>query len=136
MQMRYGGRFIKGVCAVSAAALIGVTGASAATPKAIYGDVADNGKLDRTYSRADLESALKNASVQGYGGPMVNVAYKPLVQRALGAQARVANARVSNAPPVRRTLPFTGLDLALLGIGGAALLAIGAGVRRIGRDRA
>ena len=134
--MRYGGKFIRRLCAASAVALIGVTGASAATPKTIYGDLADNGRFDRTYSRAELESALKTASVQGYGGPMVNVAYKPLVQRALGANARIAASPASTAPPVRRTLPFTGLDLALLAVGGAALLTIGAGVRRIGRNRA
>src|SRR5919201_2243054 len=96
--------FAQGVTAVAAAALIGAPGALAATPQQIYKDLADNGRLDRTYSKSDLQRALKDASVQGYGVPTVKIKYKPKVQRALGA----SGARVGR-PVTRRTLPFTGL---------------------------
>ncbi len=43
--------------------------------------------------------------------------------------------------PVQQTtrtgaLPFTGLDLALLVVGGASLVLVGAGLRRLGANRA
>src|SRR5919201_847444 len=122
--------FAQGVTAVAAAALIGAPGALAATPQQIYRDLADNGRLDRTYSKSDLQRALKDASVQGYGAPTVKVRYAPRVQQALGASA------AQKRPVSRRTLPFTGLDLALLAAGGASLLGIGAGLRRLGRSKA
>ena len=52
-----------------AAALIAASGAFAATPQEIYSDYADNGKLDKAYTPADLDRALKNAAVQAYGKP-------------------------------------------------------------------
>ena len=56
------------VVVLSAAALIAAPGALAASPQAIYRDYADNGRLDGTYTKRDLQRALKNAAVQAYGG--------------------------------------------------------------------
>lgn len=38
--------------------------AAAATPQDIYRDLADNGRLDRHYSRADINRALHSASLR------------------------------------------------------------------------
>jgi hypothetical protein len=45
---------------------------------------------------------------------------------------------VSTAKPVQTaaTLPFTGADLVVVSIAGVALLGLGFGLRRLGRDRA
>lgn len=48
------------------AALAAAPGAQAAGPKEICADLADNGRLDGTYSAEELGAALGNASVQGY----------------------------------------------------------------------
>ena len=104
------------VLACAVGILVAAPAAVAATPQQIYRDYADNGKLDRSYSKADLKAALKYSAAQGY--PRVGV--QGAVQQALGAQA------------VKTTggLPFTGLDLALLVVGGISLLVVGAGLRR------
>ena len=64
-------RAIVGFVAVVAGALLLAVPAFAATPGQIYKDYADNGKLDAKYSQADLQRAFKDASVQGYGSPVV-----------------------------------------------------------------
>ena len=124
---------VGGVTVAAAAALVGAPAASAAGPQQIFKDYADNGRLDQRYSRSDLERALKNASIQGYQ-PTVSVHFRPKIQQALGT----AGAQTSRPVTVRRTrtLPFTGLDLALLAAGGAGLLGIGAGLRRLARNKA
>ena len=120
---------VLGASAAAGLALVAAPGAPAATPTQIYKDLADNGRLDGTYSRADLQRALKDASVQGYGKPTVRVRFKPKVQQAIGAAG-------AERAVTRRALPFTGLDLALLAAGGATLLGIGAGLRRLARTKA
>jgi hypothetical protein len=90
-----------------------------ATPQQIYRDYKDNGRLDHTYSQADLQRALRDAALQGY--PRVGV--QGAVEQALGARA---------VKP-KGGLPFTGLDLALLAAGGGLLLVAGAGLRKVGR---
>ena len=124
---------LRAASALVAAAFVGVPAASAATPQQIYNDLRD-GKLDGHYSKADLQRALKDASVQGYGSPTVKVRFRPKVTQALGAAGRTR----TGVPTVakRRTLPFTGLDLALLTAGGASLLGLGAGLRRLARAKA
>jgi hypothetical protein len=106
---------------VAATALLVATGAFGATPKEIYRDYADNGRLDRTYSQADVDRALKDAVLQGYGNQNVNAGLAP----AAGAAGSAGNSG----------LPFTGLDLTLMAIGGGALLAGGLGIRRLARAR-
>src|SRR5439155_10559791 len=57
--------------AAGAAALVFASAAIAATPTQIYRDYADNGRLDGHYSRSDLDRALKDAVLQGYGNANV-----------------------------------------------------------------
>jgi hypothetical protein len=62
-------KFAAAMCGVAAVVLISASAASATSPTTIYKDYADNGRLDGRYSAADLRAALKNAVIQGYGGP-------------------------------------------------------------------
>ena len=109
--------------AVGAAALVIAPAALSSTPTQIYRDYADNGRLDGHYSRADLNRALKDAVLQGYGNQNV----QPGLQQQLAQTAAVAGARGG--------LPFTGLDITLMVVGGTALLLTGAGLRRMARNR-
>ena len=111
------------VLAAGAAALILSPAAFSATPTQIYRDYADNGRLDVHYSRADLNRALKDAVLQGYGNQNV----QPGLQQQLAQSGAVAGAQGG--------LPFTGLDLTLMIVGGTALLLTGAGLRRVARKR-
>ncbi len=115
-------RLMKSSALIGATALLFVTGAMAATPKQIYRDFADNGRLDVKYSKADLDRALKDAVLQGYGNGNVTAGLP-----AASGQAGAGTAGI---------LPFTGLDLTLMALGGGALLAAGAGLRRLGKSKA
>jgi hypothetical protein len=108
------------------AALFLASAASAATPAQIYRDFADNGRLDGHYSRADLNRALKDAVLQGYGNSNVTAGLQPAIQQQLG-QSAAGNSGGG--------LPFTGLDLTLMVVGGSALLVAGAALRRAARNR-
>jgi hypothetical protein len=123
---------IVGIAALVGLALFGLQSAAAATPGQIYRDYADNGRIDGAYSTADLKAAQMNASVQGYGNPNVTVGIKGAIAERI-APARPAAPLGRSA--VRSTLPFTGLDLALLVAGGAGLLLLGAALRRLGSNR-
>jgi hypothetical protein len=112
---------IFGVSACAVAALATAPVALGATPQQIYKDYKDNGRLNHQYTQADLQRALRDAALQGY--PHVGV--KGAVRQALGAQA---------VKP-KGGLPFTGLDLGLMAAGGALLLAVGTGLRRLGRAK-
>ena len=106
-------------------ALLLTASAGAATPQQIYRDLADNGRLDRKYSRADIERAFGNPSIPAYARPE-NVPRTP--------QARPARAVVpTDSVDDGRSLPFTGLDAALFGAVGGPLLLLGAGMRRFAR---
>src|SRR5574339_719510 len=98
---------VLGALACAVGMVVSAPAAMAATPQQIFRDYSDNGRLDHAYSNADLKAALKYAAVQGY--PHVGV--QGAVQQALGAQA----VKTSGG------LPFTGLDLALMAVGGALL---------------
>ena len=99
------------------AALTVVPLAFAATPDQIRQDLAD-GVLDGTYSQADLERASVNATFQGYGGPGAGDVEQGAVEQGGGVAAA-------------GTLPFTGLDLALLVGGGLGLILLGLTLRRV-----
>jgi hypothetical protein len=111
-----------------------VSGATAASPSEIYADYADNGRLDRAYSDSDLRNALNDAAVQGYGKPTVTPGMRGEIEEQLGE----ANTASQDVDTVGRTstLPFTGVDLALLTVGAGFLLLLGLGFRRLGRPRA
>lgn len=127
--MKYG-RIVTGVLAILVMAAFAAPGASAATPREIYADFADNGRLDGTYSRADLERALQDAEGQGYPGAGTAPA-QAAIQDELGEQDEGVGAVGQGGG----TLPFTGIDLALLTFGAVALLVLGWGFRRLGRAR-
>ena len=129
--MRHRGWFLKLVAAGAVVVAIAAPGASAANSQQIYRDYADNGKIDGHYSRADLQRALRDAQIQGYGKPTVSVGLAPAIQQALGAQAGLA----SSGKPTGG-LPFTGVDLAVMFVGGLGLLMLGAGLRKLGRSKA
>jgi hypothetical protein len=109
-------------------ALVVVSTATAATPSEIYADYADNNRLDRQYSDRDLQNALNSAVIQGYGRPTVTGGFRAEVKKQLG-QDVAATQKTSG------TLPFTGVDLALLTAGALVLLLMGWGFRRVGRAR-
>ena len=113
----------------SIGALLLTANAGAATPQQIYRDLADNGRLDRAYSRADLDRALNNPTLPAYARPE---------HKARTPQARPAPAAVVPTDSVddSRTLPFTGLDAALFGAVGGPLLLLVAGMRRFVRGAA
>ena len=107
------------LCAALALALIGAGPAIAVSPQKIYKDLADNGRLDGRYTRADIRRAFDlDQVVETDKSP-------PRVTRRPAAAALRPEARRS-----ARRLPFTGLDLALLTVGGGPLLLIGIGLRR------
>ena len=134
MRMR---RFFFGVTLLATVALLAAPASLATSARTIYADYADNGRLDRAYSPAELRAGLKDTGVQGYGHPNVLVTVKAAPKRTepigvLGAQAAAPLATAAK----ERTLPFTGFDLGLLLGGGAALLVIGASLRRLSRESA
>jgi hypothetical protein len=149
-----------------AAALIAASGALAATPQEIYSDYADNGKLDKAYTPADLDRALKNAAVQAYGKPGSG-GLGPAVEEgkgnasgggddgssggstggtpgggtaggASGGGTAGAQSGDGGTSPVQSSggLPFTGLDLSLIAAGALGLILLGAALRRVARQKA
>jgi hypothetical protein len=120
------------LCASMLAAGVLSAAACAATPDQIYRDFAQNGKISGQYSRAELEAALKDALVEGYGAP-AGAAMRPAVRHeirrsgVLGAQKQITRTGTGGA------LPFTGLDLGLIALGGGGLLLLGGSLRRLGR---
>lgn len=123
--------------AVAAAVLTAVVpGAFAATPNQIYRDYADNGRIDGAYSQTDLQRALKDATVQGYGHGHGGM--KPQIEIRL--RCRNGSAAAGTDCGTRGYtggggLPFTGLDLAVMVGGAVTLLAFGGGLRRFARQR-
>jgi hypothetical protein len=59
-------------------------------------------------------------------------AAKPVLKVKGAVKSKSAVASVKGA----HTLPFTGVDLAIVSIAGIALVGLGFGLRRVGRDRA
>jgi hypothetical protein len=108
--------------------LVFASTAVAAPPSEIYADYADNGRLDRVYSSSDLQGALNSAVIQGYGKPTQTPGFRAEVKKKLSQNVSVAG-------KTGGTLPFTGVDLALLTAGAFALLLMGWGFRRLGRAR-
>jgi hypothetical protein len=119
----------RGVIVLVVTVLVAASAATAATPNTIYRDYEDNGRLDGRYSVADLRAALQNPSIQGYGRPTLEPEMRREIEEELGEQESLGS--VGEQP----TLPFTGFDLALLTVGGAMLLAVGLGLRRVARNK-
>jgi hypothetical protein len=111
------------VLAILAAVFVGVPGALAAGPRDIYKDLADNGRVDGTYTRAEMNAFLQSASVQGYGNPVI--ATPQPAGDVAGAVTDPVEAEPLSETATVGTLPFTGAELGLLGLVGAALLGGG-----------
>ena len=117
--------------ALALLALVVVSVATAASPREIYADYADNGRLDRTYSDSDLRNALNDAAVQGYGKPIVD---RRLARRDPGSSWRKAQGwtrwerRAARCPSPVSTWRSSAA-------GGGFLLLLGWGLRRFARVR-
>ena len=113
---------------VAGIALLLAGGATAATPQQvsqrIFADLADNGRLDGKYTRAQIARALHTPSLRGYEE----------------AQPLRRPASVRPQPPSAESgrglsLPFSGIDLALLAVVGAPILLLGASLGRFAHVR-
>lgn len=118
--MTAGLRSLRTLIFVGALALACAGPAAAASPQKIYKDLADNGRLDGRYSDADIARAFNLERV---------VATDQRRPAQAEAQATVTPTPRAKERPARR-IPFTGIDLALLTVGGGPLLLIGIGLRR------
>lgn len=130
--MRRGRMALGGLALAAAVLVVGVSAAAAASPRDIYRDWADNGRLDRTYSTRDLQGALSDTTLQGYR----KQGFVPAVVKQLGKPKKQAVPAISRTSKSPGTLPFTGFDIALLVGGAAVLLLVGGGMRRLGRPKA
>jgi opacity protein-like surface antigen len=125
------------VCATTVALICLLSGSAAlaASPRQIYADFADNGRLDATYSPADLRAAQQNASLQGYDDSGTVGRMDAEIDRQLGTGAPAGAQATVTTSGARGTLPFTGFDLALIAGGALFLLLVGGGLRRVSRAR-
>jgi hypothetical protein len=119
---------VRTACAVIIlGATFALAGTASATPveqasQRIFSDLADNGRLDGHYTKAQINRALHTPSLRGYERPV------PVRRPAL----------VRSTPPVstpERSLPFSGFDIALFAAVGGPLLLLGASLGRITRLR-
>jgi hypothetical protein len=115
------------VALVAGTALFLVGAAAAATPQQIsqqiFADLADNGRLDRPWTQAQIDRALHTPSLKVYEQPSrPNPIRRPTVARPPAEPAEAD-----------RALPFTGIDLALFGAVGVPLLLLGASIGRVAR---
>ena len=136
--MRRGARHLLATGAVALVALLACSVAIAASPRQIYADFADNGRLDATYSQADLQAALQNSTLGGYEESGTVGRMKTEIKRTVNKVSAGAPAGAQDS--LRTTgsagaLPFTGFDLALIVGGAMFLLAVGGGLRRVARAR-
>jgi hypothetical protein len=132
----------RGAAALAVAALFAVPAASAATPEQIYRDFAVDNRLDGRYSVRDLQATLQSPIVQGYGDDDVVSSLRPAVQSEIAAQQQPQGQQQQpgGQSPLEtvsesETLPFTGLDLALLTAGALFLLAFGFSLRRLAKAK-
>ncbi len=94
--------------------------ALAATPMQIYEDYADNLKLDGVYTDAELTAYLNDATMAQYPP---NAATK-------GDLDTLIKTLLTSS---RSEFPFTGMELALLLLGGVVLVGSGFALRRATR---
>jgi len=93
--------------------------ALAATPQDIYNDYADNGKLDQTYTNAELRAYLNDATSGQYADAATKGELDTLVTSMLNKD--------------RGEFPFTGMEAALLLLGAVVLVGAGVALRRATR---
>ena len=113
---------------LSAGAILGLAGPAAAaakpdTSQRIFSDLADNGRLDGHYTRAQINRALHSPSLRGYDRPQP-------VRKLTSVPSSSTPSSSADGP-----LPFSGLDFALFAAVGGPLLLLGGGVGRLARVR-
>lgn len=134
------GRWVTGAIAATAVSLLLAPGALAGKNQEIYKDLSD-GVVNGNYTAAEWTAFFKSATAQAY--PPGQGGQGQVVAGVAGAQTPERQTRpqaVRSASPLAQTqergaLPFTGLDLALLTVGGALLLGVGATLRKVARER-
>jgi hypothetical protein len=114
---------------VVGAVLFLVGAATAATPQQvsqrIFADLADNGRLDGKYTRAQIDRALHTPSLRGYEQPVrLTPIRRPTFVRSAEPSVKAGRGL---------SLPFSGIDLALLAAVGAPILLLGASLGRLTR---
>jgi hypothetical protein len=112
-------RLTAGLAVVGVFLALGVSAGFSATPRQVYLDLADNGRLDHHYSTADLNRAFKNPTLQGYPPPTQP---KPTVVEK-NKQPGPTTEKQSGV------LPFTGMDLTFMAVGAILLILVGGGLR-------
>ena len=116
---------------VIGAALLLAGASTAATPQQvsqrIFADLADNGVLDGKYTPAQIDRALHTPSLRGYEQPPRSAP----VRRPAAIRSEAPSAQGGRG----LSLPFSGIDLALLAVVGAPILLLGASLGRLARMR-
>jgi hypothetical protein len=118
------------LAAGTALLLVGAATAAATpqqTSQRIFADLADNGRLDEPWTDAQIDRALHTPSLRGYEQPPRPAPIRP--------PAAVRSARPSVEAGRGLSLPFSGIDLALLGAVGVPILLLGASLGRLARVR-
>jgi hypothetical protein len=94
--------------------------AQAATPQDIYDDYAADGKLDGTYTDAELEAYLNDAVIHGYPNAIVDDLDK-IIRELLTPPY--------DDPSSRDKFPFTGFQMLMAGLAAAVLVGGGVALR-------
>jgi hypothetical protein len=124
-------RALRRLIAMLGTALILAIPAFGASPSDIYKDYADKGRLDANYSKAELKRALQDATVQGYGSPVVVTKMKQKTQ--VSGDVKGEKAPLSGVKAKKGGLPFTGAQLGLFIVVALALVGSGVLLRLTGR---
>jgi hypothetical protein len=116
--------------------------AHAASPQDIYNDYAAHGTLTGTYTAAELQAYLDDATIDEYGNPTVTKPLDALVGRVLGIMKAKTGISFADAlkqalgqstAENRGTFPFTGFDAVAVLLGSILLVGSGLALRRATR---
>ena len=111
------------------AILVCAPAAVAADPASVYSDYAEDRVLSCNHSRADLQAALNDATLNQYGDPYTLIGLKLAVRKQLAGSCRRAGERAGGGGRDGR-LRLLGAGLLLLALGTAGWAARGAFNRR------
>jgi ABC-type antimicrobial peptide transport system permease subunit len=101
--------------------------ATAASPQDIYNDYMADGHIDGNYTAAELQAFLGDASLHQYGDPTITSSLDSMVTNLLAASTSTGDSRSG--------FPFTGAQLALMGVGAIALICGGIALRKLAKNR-
>jgi hypothetical protein len=97
---------------------------AATSPQDIYNDYAADSTLNGSYSHAELQAYLDDATTHEYGNPAVLTKLDALARHLISGEA---------AGEGRGTFPFTGFEAVVVLLGSVLLLGSGLLVRRATR---